>query len=290
MRLIMLILEGKQAAEKEKARIREEIAGLDFTASLAVVLAGEYPPSVSYVASKEKACAQVGIKSRVIRLPENVSQDELLDIIRGLNSDPEINGILVQIPLPGHIDEDFVLEAINPEKDVDGLHPYNIGRLFTGNPVFEPCTPRGIVKILDYYGISIEGKRAVIIGRSNIVGKPAAAMLLKRNATVTICHSKTKEIGKITKEADIIIAAVGIPGFLKADMVSEKSVIIDVGITRIDDPSRPGGYRLAGDADYQGLSGKVYAITPVPGGVGMMTVPMLLDNTVRAAVRQRDKF
>ncbi len=284
----MIVLEGKQAAEKEKARIKNEIGKLDFPVSLAVVIAGEYPPSVSYVASKERACAEIGIKSRVIRLPENIEEKELYKLIGDLNKNTEINGILVQVPLPSGIDEDSVLEAIDPRKDVDGLHPYNIGRLVTGNPVVEPCTPRGIIKILDHYGISIEGKRAAVIGRSNIVGKPAAMMLLKRNATVTICHSKTKGIEKITREADIIVAAVGVPGYLKEDMVSEGAVVIDVGITRVPDPSNPRGYRLAGDADYEGLSRKVYAITPVPGGVGMMTVPMLLDNTVRAAIRQRN--
>jgi methylenetetrahydrofolate dehydrogenase (NADP+)/methenyltetrahydrofolate cyclohydrolase len=285
----MIILEGKQVVTEEKKRIKEEVEKLDIPVSLSVILVGEDPASQSYVASKEKACLELGIKSQIFRLSEKTSRQDLIKKIKELNSDPDVNGILVQIPLPDHLQVEIIIETIDPLKDVDCLHPYNLGRLLVGNPIVEPCTPKGIIKILDYYKISLEGKRAVVLGRSNIVGKPIAAIMIKKNATVTICHSKTKEIDKITREADIIIAAIGRPLFLKNDMVKEGAVVIDVGINRVTDASRPKGYRVVGDADYDGLINKVSAITPVPGGIGLMTVAMLMDNVVQWAKYQRNK-
>ncbi len=285
----MIILEGKQVVAEEKKRIKEEVEKLPYPVSLSVILVGEDPASQSYVASKEKACLELGIKSQIFRLSEKTSRQDIIKKIKELNSDPGVNGILVQIPLPDHLEEELIIETIDPLKDVDCLHPYNLGRLLVGNPIVEPCTPKGIIRILDYYKIPLEGKRAVVLGRSNIVGKPVAAMMTKRNATVTVCHSKTKEIEKITREADIIVAAIGRPLFLKNDMVKEGAVVIDVGINRVADASKPKGYRVVGDADYDGLLGKVSAITPVPGGIGLMTVAMLMDNVVQWAKYQRNK-
>ena len=278
-----VILDGKVIALKEKERIVRDLRNLNYKIGLAVVLVGDDPASMIYVASKERTCKEVGIQSKVIRLPKETRQEELLELIGKLNSDDTVHGILIQSPVPDHINENLVIDAIDPKKDVDCFHPYNFGRLLSGNPVVEPCTPKGVIKIFEHYNIEIAGKNTVILGRSNIVGKPIAIMMMQRNATITICHSKTKDLKNITKQADIIITAIGKPEFLKADMVSDGVVIADVGINRVEDKSCEKGYRVVGDADYKSLFNKASAITPVPGGVGAMTIIMLLDNTIQLA-------
>jgi methylenetetrahydrofolate dehydrogenase (NADP+)/methenyltetrahydrofolate cyclohydrolase len=235
---------------------------------------------------KEKACQAAGFFSQVIRLPAETREQDLLGQISLLNSDPKVNGILVQMPLPKGFSEGKVIDAVSPDKDVDGFHPYNVGRLASGNPTFVPCTPLGIIRLLEEHKFPVEGRHAVIIGRSNIVGKPVANLLLQKsragNATVTVCHSKTAVIGSITTMADILIAAIGSPMFVKADMVRKGAVVIDVGVNRVDDPSSPKGYRLVGDVDFDKVKDVASAITPVPGGVGPMTIAMLLENTLKA--------
>jgi len=277
-------IDGKAVAAAIRGEITKETAtikserGEDVT--LAVVLVGSNPASQVYVRLKEKACHEVGMQSRQHTLPEDVSMEELLKLIDLLNADTAINGILVQLPLPKHLDSDKVLDRIHIDKDVDGFHPLNVGLLSQKLAKLAPCTPAGCIELLDRYNIPIEGKHAVVIGRSNIVGKPVATMLLHRNATVTICHSKTKNIAEITSQADILIAAIGMPLFVKPNMVKEGAAIIDVGTSKVDN-------KIVGDVDYDAVYEKAGFITPVPGGVGPMTITMLLQNTLLAYKIQR---
>ncbi len=284
------IIDGKEISETIMEELRPRIAKLiekGIFPGLTVIILGQNPASMSYVKSKGKACERLGMRSETIMLVESTPQSDLLAVISKLNTDPKVHGILVQLPLPKHIDEDAVLEAINPQKDVDGFSPVNMGRLLAGRDCFKPCTPNGVMELLARNGIDPAGKHAVIIGRSNIVGKPMAALLVQKgkgaDATVTICHSKTKKIESITKKADILVAAIGSPGFVKASMVKKDAVVIDVGINRVDDKSAEKGYRIVGDVDYEAVKEVAKAITPVPGGVGKMTIAMLMLNTVQAA-------
>lgn len=275
-----IIIDGKQVAAEIRAEVAQKVAKLKEngkTACLAVILVGENPASVSYVTGKQKALAEVGMKDRSVHLPENTTEQELLNLIDELNKDETVHGILVQLPLPKHINEDKVIMAISPEKDVDGFHPVNVGNLSIGEDSFISCTPYGIIKMIEEYNIETEGKNAVILGRSNIVGKPLIQCMLNKNATVTVCHSRTKNIGEITKNADILIAAIGKPKFVKEDMVKPGAVVIDVGINRLEDGS------IVGDVDFENVEKKTSFITPVPGGVGPMTIAMLLNNVVKSA-------
>jgi methylenetetrahydrofolate dehydrogenase (NADP+)/methenyltetrahydrofolate cyclohydrolase len=277
------------------AQIRQEVAAdiealkkeSGVTPGLAVVLVGENPASQSYVKSKNKAAHEIGIYSEQINLPVATSEAELLAVVDRLNRDPKIDGILVQLPLPDAIDEQKVINAISPDKDVDGFHPVSLGRIMTGQRGFRPCTPFGIQKLLAYSGTKIAGSHVVVLGRSNIVGKPIANMLMQKekdaDATVTIAHSRTRDLPAITRQADILIAAIGRPEFVTADMVKEGAVVIDVGINRIEDKSHPKGQRMVGDVKFDEVSQKAGAITPVPGGVGPMTITMLLYNTLQSA-------
>lgn len=273
------VISGKELALKKRLEMKEEVATFNEkygrVPHLAVVLVGEDPGSVSYVRGKEQACIEIGIKNTTIRKPDTISQSELLDIVNELNTDPLVDGILVQLPLPKHMDSDFIINAIVPEKDVDGFHPKNVASLYLKQPGTISCTPKGIIEIIDYAGIEIAGKRAVVIGRSNIVGMPVSKLLLDRNATVTICHSKTKDIASVTKEADILIAAVGKPLFVKADMVKEGALVIDVGVNR-----NPETGKLCGDVDFDEVKNVAGYITKVPGGVGPMTITCLMENTI----------
>jgi methylenetetrahydrofolate dehydrogenase (NADP+)/methenyltetrahydrofolate cyclohydrolase len=286
----MQILDGKQAAAAIKNELKIEVAQLSTNGKevphLAAVLVGSNGASETYVAAKVKACEEVGFKSTLIRFENTVTSYKLLSLIQDLNSDPEIDGILVQLPLPDHISAQEVINAINPQKDVDGFHPSNVGCMVLGLPTFVPATPYGIMLLLAHYKIETAGKRAVVIGRSNIVGRPMSILLSgsgeQGNSTVTICHSHTTNIKELCLEADIIVAALGKPHFLKEDMVKEGAVVIDVGITRIPDESKKSGYRLAGDVDFEKVAPKCSFITPVPGGVGPMTIAALLKNTFRA--------
>ncbi len=275
----MTIIDGKKVSAEVRARVTDRVHELKEKTGkvpgLAVVLVGDDPASAMYIKNKKKACEQVGIKSFEHRLSADAKQEGLLALVEKLNQDETVNGILVQLPLPGQIDSKKILEAVAPAKDVDGFHPLNFGRLAGGDPVLTPCTPAGIIKMLDHYDIAIEGKRAVVMGRSAIVGKPMAFLLLHRNATVTICHSRTKDLPDRTRSAEILIAAVGKPGFVTGDMVSEGTVVIDVGIHRIGD-------KLVGDVAFDEVKDKASYISPVPGGVGPMTIAMLLQNTVKA--------
>ncbi|MBA3045069.1 MAG: bifunctional methylenetetrahydrofolate dehydrogenase/methenyltetrahydrofolate cyclohydrolase FolD [Candidatus Thermoplasmatota archaeon] len=284
------VLDGKEIAQQIMEELKPRIASLlekGVFPGLSVIILGQNPASMSYVKSKGKACERLGMRSETIMLAETVTQKDLMTIIAKLNTDPKVHGILVQLPLPKHIDEDTVLEAINPEKDVDGFSPINMGRLLAGRDCFKPCTPNGIMELMARYGIDPAGKHAVIIGRSNIVGKPMAMLLMQKhkgaNATVTVCHSRTKNMPSITKKADILIAAIGSPEFVKADMVKKNAVVIDVGINRVEDATAEKGYRLVGDVDYEAVKEVASAITPVPGGVGRMTIAMLMLNAVQAA-------
>jgi methylenetetrahydrofolate dehydrogenase (NADP+)/methenyltetrahydrofolate cyclohydrolase len=278
------IISGKEIAKKIREELQVEVETLksehSITPGLAVVLVGENPASVVYVRNKEKACAVVGIYSEKHDLPADTSQEDLLALIDRLNQDPKIHGILVQLPVPDQIDAKAVLEAISPEKDVDGFHPYNVGRLLTGDATFISCTPFGVIKMLDYSGIELKGKHAVIVGRSNIVGKPVALLLMERHATITICHSRSVPLENYTRQADILIAAIGRAEMIKADMVKEGAVVIDVGINRGADG------KLVGDVAFDEVSRKASAISPVPGGVGPMTIAMLLYNTVQSAKKE----
>lgn len=267
------IMDGKATAEKIRAGIKAEVANIKTKPGLAAVLVGENPASKAYVEIKRKTCDEVGIYSELYKLPEETTEKELLQLIDKLNKSEKIHGILVQLPLPQHIREEKVLSAIALEKDVDGFSPVNVGRLFSGNEAVVPCTPKGVIRLLEEYGIELAGKNAVVIGRSNIVGKPTALLLLNRNATVTLCHSKTKNLIQYTKNADILVVAVGKPKLITADMVNEGAVVIDVGINRIDG-------KLVGDVDFESVRKKASYITPVPGGVGPMTVAMLIENTL----------
>lgn len=276
------IIDGKALAAKVRGELSETVAGLKskgITPGLAVVLVGEDPASKVYVSMKEKACADIGIFSDEHKLPLETPETELLALIERLNNDPRIHGILVQLPLPKHIDSEKVLESISPDKDVDGFHPYNVGRLMIGKPTFQPCTPYGVMVMLKEAGIELAGKQVVVVGRSNIVGKPVALMCLQQNATVTICHSKTKDLAAKVGQADILIAAVGIPEMIKGDWIKTGAVVIDVGVNRVGDK------KLVGDVEYAGAAERASAITPVPGGVGPMTITMLLYNTVESAKR-----
>jgi methylenetetrahydrofolate dehydrogenase (NADP+)/methenyltetrahydrofolate cyclohydrolase len=286
------IIDGKQVAADIRAELKADVATLKekgIVPGLGVILVGDDPASQSYVTAKEKACGEIGIFSDDNRLPADTTQEELLSLVERMNTDPRINGILVQLPLPKHIDESAVLLAIDPDKDVDGFHPMNVGKMVVGEKAFLPCTPHGVLQLLKRSGVDTCGAHVVVVGRSNIVGKPVANMLLQKkdgaNATVTLCHTRTRDLGHHTRQADIIIAASGWPNTITADMVKDGAVVIDVGVNRIEDPTRERGYRLVGDVDFDAVREKASLITPVPGGVGPMTITMLLYNTVESARR-----
>lgn len=277
------LIDGKIISSEVKENVSKEVELLKsngITPSLAVIIVGEDPASKVYVANKKKACEQIGIKSLEFALSEETTNKELLDLINKLNNDESVNGILCQLPLPKHLDEKTVIESISPDKDVDAFHPVNVGRIMTGDYDFLPCTPAGIMEMLDYENIDICGKNCVVIGRSNIVGKPMSMLLLHRNGTVTICHSKTKDLKSICASADILVAAVGRANFVTADMVKEGAVVIDVGINRLNNG------KLCGDVDFTNVEPKASFITPVPGGVGPMTIATLMKNTLTAAKKQ----
>ncbi len=288
-----ILLDGKALAFEIKAELKTRVDKLKAAGrkvGLAAVLVGNNPASEVYVRNKAKFSEEIGVHSEIVRPPANITTIGLITVILTLNDRPDITGIIVQSPLPKKIDERETSEAVLHYKDVDGFHPQNLGRLFLGRPAFVPCTPAAILELLNRYGHSPAGKHCVIVGRGNIVGKPLAIMLLQKslgNATVTVCHSATQDLAHHTRQADILIAATGSPLLIKADMVREGAVVIDVGINRIEDKSSPKGYRLVGDVDFDSVSKKAAAITPVPGGVGPMTVAMLLSNTVKAAERSR---
>jgi methylenetetrahydrofolate dehydrogenase (NADP+)/methenyltetrahydrofolate cyclohydrolase len=287
----MQLLHGKPVAESVLQHIREESARLigerGITPGLAVVLVGDDPASATYVRSKARMCESLGWKSVVERRDADMSEADLLALVASLNADESIHGILVQSPIPSHIDYERVVETIDPRKDVDGFHPVNVGRMVIGLPAQESCTPAGVLEMLVHYGIETSGKRVVVAGRSNIVGKPVANMMLQKrrggNAIVTVAHTGAADLGAITREADILIVAIGRPRLVTADMVKEGAVVIDVGINRVDDPGSEKGYRLVGDVDFDAVAPKTSAITPVPGGVGPMTIAMLMLNTLRSA-------
>lgn len=283
-----VIIDGKKIAAGIRAGVAEKVKKLKENGvepCLAVILVGENPASVSYVTGKRKALAEAGIADRSVNLPESTTEEELLKIIDELNKDNDVDGILVQLPLPKHIDEDKVLLAIEPSKDVDGFHPVNVGNLMIGRKGFLPCTPHGIIVLLKTIGIETDGKHAVVIGRSNIVGKPVSMLLARKdvNCTVTICHTGTKNMAELTVQADIIVVASGRPHTLTKDMVKDGAVVIDVGVNRIPDSSKKSGFRLTGDCDFDDLVEKTSFITPVPGGVGPMTIAMLMQNTLESA-------
>ncbi|MSQ76986.1 MAG: bifunctional methylenetetrahydrofolate dehydrogenase/methenyltetrahydrofolate cyclohydrolase FolD [Nitrospiraceae bacterium] len=277
------LIDGKVLAQSIRERIAKDVAELHAKTGvrpgLAAILVGDDPASHLYVKNKQKACDAAGIYVDEHKLPASMSQADLLALIEKKNADPKVHGILVQLPLPKHIDSKVILDAVSPSKDADGFHPYNLGRLVEGNPVFEACTPKGVIKMIESTGVGIEGKRAVVVGRSNIVGKPVALMLLHRHATITICHSKTKDLPAVCREAEILVVAIGKAKFVTADMVREGAVVIDVGVNRLSDGT------FVGDVDFGPVSQKAGWISPVPGGVGPMTITMLLYNTVEAAKR-----
>ena len=275
-------IDGKALAAKVKRRAAEEAGKLSRKPGLAVVLVGEDPASQVYVAGKERDCAECGIESFGYRLPAETTEAELLDLVRRLNEDPRVDGILVQLPLPGHLNEETVINAIAPDKDVDCFHPFNVGRMVIGDPVFLPCTPAGVMEMLDAYQISIRGKRCVVLGRSNIVGKPMALLLLRKDATVTLCHSKTPDLGEICRQADILVAAVGRRGLITADMVKPGAVVVDVAMNRDE------AGKLCGDVEFEPVSERAAYLTPVPGGVGPMTRAALMENTLLAAQRRQN--
>ena len=278
------IIDGKVISAAVKDRVKEGVARLNekgVSVGLAVIIVGEDPASKVYVSNKKKACEALGIISEEYALPENTTEAELLALIDELNNKESINGILCQLPLPRHLDEKLIINSILPEKDVDAFHPHNVGRIMIGDYDFVPCTPAGIMEMLEFEGIEVEGKTCVVIGRSNIVGKPMGMLLLHKNGTVTICHSRTQNLKEICKKADILVAAVGRPGFVTEDMVKDGAVVIDVGIHRI-------GGKLCGDVDFENVKDKCSAITPVPGGVGPMTIAMLMQNTLTAAKKQNN--
>lgn len=282
------IIDGKAIAAQVRGEVAEKVSALKakgITPCLAVILVGENPASVSYVTGKQKALAEVGMADRSLHLPESTTEEELLKIIDDLNKDTTVHGILVQLPLPEHINEEKVLLAIDPEKDVDGFHPMNVGNLVIGKKAFLPCTPHGIIVLLEKMGIETRGKHAFVIGRSNIVGKPVSLLLARKetNCTVTICHTGTKNMAEMTRQADILIAATGRPHTVTKDMVKPGAVVIDVGVNRIPDDTKKSGFRLTGDCDYADLLETASFITPVPGGVGPMTIAMLMFNTLESA-------
>ncbi len=284
------IIDGKKIAAEILEEVKRDVKALKrkrITPGLAVILVGKDPAMEVYVRNKGKDCELCGINFYPHHLPENVTERKLVNLITKLNADRKVHGIICQMPVPKHISEWKVLNAISPDKDVDGFHPINVGKMLIGEPGFLPCTPHGCQQLLIRSGFDPKGKHVVVVGRSNIVGKPLAAILMQKaqgaNATVTVCHSGTKNLAKFCREADILIAAMGVPGFIKARMVKEGAIVLDVGISRVVDKSRKSGYRLAGDVDFKSVSKKARAITPVPGGVGPMTRAMLLTNTVQAA-------
>lgn len=285
------VIDGKELARRTRLEIAAGVAALKaehgIVPGLAVILVGDNPASVSYVTAKEKACAEAGMLSREIRMPADVPERALLDEIARLNEDSAVHGILVQLPLPKGFDEKRVIDAISPEKDVDGFTPVNVGRMIIGEQCFLPCTPHGIVKLIEFAGIDVRGRHAVVIGRSNIVGKPVAALLARKgtDATVTLCHTGTPDVARFTREADVVVVAAGRPGTLTGDMLKPGAVVIDVGVNRVPDATSPRGYRLVGDADFASCADVASAITPVPGGVGPMTITMLMWNTLSAARR-----
>ena len=286
----MELLNGNEVSKLIKISIKEQVATLKAegkkTPHLAAILVGSDGASMTYVAAKEKDCKEVGFDSTVIRFDQSISEAELITEIEKINEDRNIDGLIVQLPLPKHINEKKITETISFKKDVDGFHPMNVGMMFKGLKTFLPATPYGVIKLIEHYNIETSGKNCVIIGRSDIVGKPMSALMLQKNCTVTVCHSKTQNIGNFTKEADIIIAALGIPLFLKADMVKEGAVVIDVGITRVENLNSKSGYSLKGDVDFETVAPKCSYITPVPGGVGPMTRVGLLLNTLEAVKMQ----
>lgn len=289
------IIDGKKISSQIKEEVKskiDELKSRGITAGLTAVLVGDHPPSQVYVGMKSKACQQVGINSEVLKFPQDTSEEKLLSLIDDLNKRSEVHGILVQLPLPPQIAEDKVIQRIDPRKDEDGFHPFNVGMMIAGEAVFLPCTPFGIQELLLRSGNDPSGQHVVILGRGNLVGRPLSVILSQKapggNATVTLCHSRTKNIGELAKEADILVAAMGKPLFVKRDMVKEGAVVIDVGVNRIDDPQAKKGYRLVGDVDFEGVKDITKAITPVPGGVGPMTVAMLLFNTLKAAKLQKE--
>ena len=282
----MVLLDGKILSAKIKEEVKVEVTQIvkekNITPGLAVILVGNDAASATYVASKAKACKDAGIYSVVHEMPESITQEELLETINMMNNNPKLDGILVQLPLPKHIDTTTVLEAINPLKDVDGFHPYNVGRMVSNLDSFLPATPFGVMRMFEEHNIELSGKDVVVIGSSDIVGKPMASLLINKKATVTVCNSRTKDLKAHTSKADIVIIAVGVPYLLKEDMVKDGAIVIDVGINRLDTG------KLVGDADFEGLKNKCSFLTPVPGGVGPMTIAMLLKNTIKAA-KLRDK-
>ena len=287
-----LILNGKKISAEMRAEMMSEVMALGargITPGLGVILVGENPASRSYVSAKEKACGECGLYSREVLLPSSATREQILNAVANFNKDPAIHGILVQLPLPDSAMEPAIIQSIDPDKDVDGFHPLNIGRMMLGLPAFIPCTPHGVLQMLKRSGFSPAGKHVVVVGRSNIVGRPLANLLSMKNelgnATVTLCHTGTPDLGRFTREADIVIAAAGRPNTITADMVREGVVVIDVGVNRVPDSGKTSGFRLAGDVDYDNIAPKAAAITPVPGGVGPMTITMLLYNTIQSARR-----
>ena len=286
-----MILSGTDLAAEIRAEVADGVVEMQekhgVTPGLAVVLVGDDPASAVYVRNKRRACEQAGLFSDAAYLPSTAAEDEILAIVHRFNEDPRVHGILVQLPLPHGINHHRVIEAINPDKDVDGIHPYNLGKLLQGRPGFAPCTPSGVVELLLRNDHDPEGANVAICGRSEIVGKPLAALLMQRtrggNATVTVCHTRTRDLPGVTRSADIVVAAIGQPAAITADMVKEGAVVIDVGINRVPDPAARRGYRLVGDVEFEGVSRKAASITPVPGGIGPMTIAMLLRNTLTAA-------
>ncbi len=279
------LIDGKVISAAVKAEVAaetEELKKQGVTPGLAVIIVGEDPASKVYVANKEKACQQMGFNSFKYALPEETTQEELLALVKRLNDDPAVNGILCQLPLPGHLDEEIIINTIVPEKDVDAFHPQNVGKIMIGNYDFLPCTPAGVMEMLKYENIDVNGKECVVIGRSNIVGKPMAMLLLHKNGTVTICHSRTKDLAEVCRRADILVAAVGRANFVTADMVKEGAVVIDVGINRLENG------KLCGDVNFAEVEPKASYITPVPGGVGPMTIATLMKNTFTAAKKQNN--
>ena len=289
----MELMDGKLVSEKIKQELKAESSRLidsGIDPHLAAILVGDDPPSQTYVRNKEKACQEVGIISSVYRQSASISEAELLSMIDFINNDPEVHGLIVQLPLPAHINPEKVIQKINPAKDVDGFHPVNIGRMVQGLPAYLPATPFGIIKLLEHYKVETEGKHCVVLGRSNIVGTPISILMSRKaypgNATVTVCHSKSVNLEAITREADILIAAIGQKEFVKADMVKKGAVVIDVGMHRVPSEETKSGFRLTGDVDFAEVSKKASLITPVPGGVGLMTIVSLLYNTILAAKKE----
>ncbi len=281
------IIDGKLVSSEERKKIAKEVESLKaagYTPGLAVIIVGEDPASKVYVRNKSKACDEVGIYSEVYELPESTTEEELLALVHRLNTDEKINGILVQLPLPKHLSDERVIAEISPEKDVDAFHTVNVGKIMLGDYDFLPCTPAGVMVLLEHYGIDVSGKECVVVGRSNIVGKPQAMLLLHANGTVTVCHSRTKDLAAVTRRADILVVAIGKADFITGDMVKEGAVVIDVGMNRREDG------KLTGDVDFESVEVKASYITPVPGGVGPMTITMLMKNTLNAAKRAKSKL